>query len=84
MIWGLLFCLRNRSRSLAANVEREVSSRDWRCNDRGARLERREDERELRADTRVEGIGIGAIARSSLEGEDLVRYFARGVAMRMR
>lgn len=70
MICGLLFCLRIKSRSLVAKVAIEVWSRDSRCDDRGARLERREDERELRAERRDEDVGIGAIARSSLEGED--------------
>jgi hypothetical protein len=72
-----VFCLRIKSASFEVRVGR-VLSRARRWDDvRGARLARREDARELRAERMDEDVGIGAIARSSLEGEYAIRSCVR-------
>jgi hypothetical protein len=48
-------------------MSRDCTSWDGTFGDRGARLATTEDARELRVERRDEYIGIGAIARSSLE-----------------
>jgi hypothetical protein len=71
-----VLCLRIKSASLEVRLGK-VLPRACRWDVRGARLARREDARELRAERTDEDLGIGAIARSSLEGEDVVRSLAR-------
>jgi hypothetical protein len=63
-------------------MSRDCTSWDGTFGDRGARLATTEDARELRVERRDGYIGIGAIARSSLEGEDTTTRL--GVAMRLR
>jgi hypothetical protein len=79
-----VLCLRIKSASFEVSVgmSRDCTSWDGTFGDRSARLATTEDARELRVERRDEYIGIGAIARSSLECEDTTTCLRVGLRLR--